>query len=377
MSSIVCVTANTFYYPEGGGHLWVYLNWALGFQALGFKVVWLEGVVPSTPPSEIARLAACLKSHLKPYGLDESLALCGWDGEELPGDTTHDILRLEEAAEADVLVDLGYHFSENVVRRFHRSALIDIDPGLLQIWLSQGEIELARHDCYFTIGETVGRPGSLFPDAGYDWNYTPPCVALENWPVITAPANSAFTTVSHWNEKGLWIEFGDELYDNNKKQGFLPYLSLPRRTSQRLELALSLVPGAEDDDRRMLEENGWNIQNAYQVAGTPADYRSYIQGSRGEFSCVKPSCVRLQNAWISDRSLCYLASGRPAVVEHTGPSSFLPDAEGLLRFRNFEEAARCLEMASKDHEFHSRSARLLAEEYFDARKVAANLLARI
>src|SRR5262249_36966436 len=140
---------------------------------------------------------------------------------------------------------------------------------------------------------------------------------------------------------------------------------------------LSLVPGAEDDDRRMLDENGWSIQDSYQVAGSPADYRSYIQRSRGEFSCVKPSCVRLQNAWISDRTICYLASGKPAVVEHAGPSRFLPEAEGLLRFHSFDEAAGYLEAASEDYEFHSRSARRLAEEYFDARKVAANLLSRV
>src|SRR5215831_4836093 len=211
MSSTVCLTANTFYYPEGGGHFWVYLNWALGFQALGFRVVWLEGVVPTTPAPEITRLAACLKSYLKPYGLERSLALCGWNGEEIATFKDGDVLPLEEAAMADLLVDLGYHFSENVVSRFHRSVLIDIDPGLLQIWLSQGEIELARHDSYFTIGETVGRPGSRFPDAGYDWKYTPPCVDLDSWPVVAAPSDAPFTTISHWNEKGLWIEFGDEL----------------------------------------------------------------------------------------------------------------------------------------------------------------------
>jgi hypothetical protein len=62
----------------------------------------------------------------------------------------------------------------------------------------------------------------------------------------------------------------------------MPYLALPRRTSQRLELALALVPGAEDSDRRMLEENGWSTQNSYEVAGTPAAYQAYIQRSRGE-----------------------------------------------------------------------------------------------
>jgi hypothetical protein len=92
---------------------------------------------------------------------------------------------------------------------------------------------------------------------------------------------------------------------------------------------------------------------------------------------VKPSCVRLQNAWISDRTLCYLASGKPAVVQHTGESRFLPDSEGLFRFRDLEEAARCLEMAAEDYDHHCRLARALEEEHFDARKVVSRLMEKV
>jgi glycosyltransferase involved in cell wall biosynthesis len=110
------------------------------------------------------------------------------------------------------------------------------------------------------------------------------------------------------------------------------------------------------------------------VTATPQDYAAYIRSSRGEFSCAKPSCFLLQNAWISDRTVCYLASGKPAVVEHTGPSRYLPDAEGLLRFRDLDEAAAMLEAAESDYERHSRAARALAEEHFDARKVVTRVL---
>ena len=84
------------------------------------------------------------------------------------------------------------------------------------------------------------------------------------------------------------------------------------------------------------------MRDAHAVACTPWDYQRYIQESRGEFSCVKPSCVRLQNAWISDRTLCYLASGKPAVVQNTGPSAFLPESEGIFRFHTMEEAVEAL-----------------------------------
>ena len=111
-----------------------------------------------------------------------------------------------------------------------------------------------------------------------------------------------------------------------------------------------------------------------RLSPTLQDYQRYIQSSRGEFSCAKPSCVRLQNAWVSDRTLCYLASGKPAVVQHTGASRFLPDAAGLFRFSTLDEAAKQLEIVAADYDRQCQLGRALAEEYFDARKVAAQLL---
>jgi hypothetical protein len=129
-----------------------------------------------------------------------------------------------------------------------------------------------------------------------------------------------------------------------------------------------------DEERAELEERGWRVRHSYDVASTPWDYQHYVQESSGEFSCVKPSCVRLQNAWVSDRTLCYLASGKPAVIEHTGPSRFLPDAEGLFRFRTIDEAARALEKLADDYDHQCQLARELAEEHFEARTVVGHVL---
>ena len=111
-----------------------------------------------------------------------------------------------------------------------------------------------------------------------------------------------------------------------------------------------------------------------KVAGSPAAYRAYIQGSRGEFGCAKPSCMAFQNAWVSDRTLCYLASGKPVVVQDTGPSRYLPNGEGMFRFSTIEAAAESLAAMNADYERHCRAARALAEEHFDARKVTARIL---
>jgi hypothetical protein len=135
---------------------------------------------------------------------------------------------------------------------------------------------------------------------------------------------------------------------------------------------LDLTP--EDPDRAILRERGWLICDAQSVAGTPWDYHSYIRHSLGEFSCAKPSCMRLQNAWVSDRTLCYLASGKPVVVQHTGPSRILPDAAGIFRFHTLDQAATAIHRVLEDYSSQCRVARDLAEEYFDARKVVRRVL---
>src|SRR5262249_20745712 len=150
--------------------------------------------------------------------------------------------------------------------------------GLLQTWMANGAITLAPHDVYFSIGETVGRPGALPPDAGLKWEYVPPCVALDWWPVHMAGAERRFTTVSNWNR----------FRRNSKRNAFAPSLDLPSQTTQTLELALGTIPHVDAVD---LRGRGWRIANAHDVTATPWDYQRYIQSSLGEFSCAKPLYV--------------------------------------------------------------------------------------
>ena len=105
-------------------------------------------------------------------------------------------------------------------------------------------------------------------------------------------------------------------------------------------------------------------------------YQSYIQRSRGEFSCAKPSYLKFETAWISDRTVCYLASGKPVVVQDTGPSAFLPNGEGMFRFTTAQQAAEAFAAINADYERHCRAARELAEAYFDARLIAEKILSR-
>ena len=352
------------------------MNWALGFKSLGYRLIWLEGVEPDTTAKELTQHVLTLKSNLDVYGLADDVALWQLDGNSLPLDKCANCLGVDEAAEvSDLLLNQCYKMPVSVVKKFQRTALLDIDPGLLQMWLAKKDIQIAPHDFYFTIGETVGGPDALFPDCGIDWQYTPPCVSLDWWPIAKPYQDASFTTITHWT-MNEFMEDNGEVYTNDKRTAYQPFLELPSYSPVSLELAISLGKW-DQEERLVLQSYGWHVCDSHAVASTPGQYQQYIQQSLGEFSCVKPSCIRLQNAWISDRSLCYLASGKPVVVQHTGKSKFLPDAAGLLRFHDLQGAVECIKQVNRDYYNHCALARALAEEYFDANKVAAQLLEKV
>jgi hypothetical protein len=375
MTTVCMAPLNTLAYPQGGGHLWVYLNWALSLRALGCRVLWLEDIgelAAARPRREVEGYIATLDARLESYGLAGALALTRFRGPELDPILVRGHPDLEAvAAEADVMLDFVYDTPAWVLARFRRTVLVDLDPGLLQLWMSRGELEVYEHDLCLTIGETVGTSEARFPDGGFRWHHTPVPVFLDAWPPIEE-VGSAYTTITNWWCD--WIELDGEAVCNDKRTAFLAYANLPKRTAQRFEMAVTLDDYTAETDMPVLERGGWNVRDAWEACPTPEDYRSYIQGSRAEFSCAKPSCLLLANAWISDRTPCYLASAKPAVVEYTGPSRFLPEAEGLLRFRDVDGAAAAIAAVEADYEHHSRLARELAEEHFDGEKVGRRLL---
>jgi hypothetical protein len=374
----VCISPGTADYPQGGGHLWAYLNWALSMRAAGCRVIWLEdvgGLLDSRPVAEAAKNLATLGARLERWGLGSALALADFRGGQVLPDLARGRLDLETAAdESDLLLNFTYEVPHAVISRFRRTALVDLDPGLLQIGMSRGDLRVERHDAYFTIGETVGAPGARFPDGGVRWQYTPPPVFLGAWEELPPEPAAAYTTVTNW--WGEWILIDGETIDNEKRTAFMALLDLPARVPARLELALTPDEYTMGVDGRMLSDHGWSVCDAWQTCGTPESYRDYIRRSRGELSAAKPSSRILASAWVSDRTLCYLASGRPAVVEYTGPSRILPDAEGLLRFRDVDEAAAAIRAVEADPAHHSRRARQLAEEHFDGAQVLRSMLER-
>jgi hypothetical protein len=150
--------------------------------------------------------------------------------------------------------------------------------------------------------------------------------------------------------------------DGNKDHEFLKFLDLPSRTSARFELA---VNGPHD----LLRQNGWSPIDAMSVSRTPDQYRAFIQGSRGEFGVAKRAYVARRSGWFSDRTECYLAAGRPALVQDTGWTAHLPAGEGLLAFSTADEAVEGLARIEADYRRHARRAEGIAREWFDASRV--------
>ena len=198
-------------------------------------------------------------------------------------------------------------------------------------------------------------------------------MCLERWPYRFDHNCAAFTTISIWDSSD-WVVDRDETYENTKRVAFLEFADLPRLTREPLELALFLRKDRDMEDRGLLESRGWRVRHTGEVVATADMSQAYIQHSRGEFSCAKPSYIKLETAWISDRTAFYLASGKPVVVQDTGPSEFLPNGEGMFRFSTLKEAAGALAAINADYERHCRAARKLAETYFDARKVVQKIV---
>jgi hypothetical protein len=113
------------------------------------------------------------------------------------------------------------------------------------------------------------------------------------------------------------------------------------------------------------------------VSRTAETYNAYIAGSRGELSVAKNIYVATKSGWFSGRSACYLAAGRPVILQDTGFSDVIPIGEGLLAFSNVEGAAASLELVETNYDKHSRRAREAAETYFDGRLVLLKMLSDV
>ncbi|HXS33570.1 MAG TPA: hypothetical protein VN758_07355 [Solirubrobacterales bacterium] len=357
--------------PHQGGASWAVLQYVVGLRSLGHEVVLVEPVEATKldPTGEVGRYFGELPL------LDGAAALLAWGSRDTLGLPYAALERF--AAEADLLINVsGMLRDERLLEPIPARLFLDLDPGFNQVWQETGEdMGIDLHTHYATVGAAVGREGCPIPTCGRDWIHTLPPVALEHWPVAeAAPRRDAFTSVGHWRSYGS-IEHGGIAY-GQRAHSMRELFELPRRSAASFQLALGIHPD-ERDDLKALRANGWDLLDPLEVAGSPQRYAEFVRGSKAELSVAKSGYVASGSGWFSDRSACYLASGRPVVARETGFSDFLPVGEGLMVFTTTAEAADAVAAAEADPDRHGKAARALAEEHLDARKVLPRLLDKL
>ena len=258
-----------------------------------------------------------------------------------------------------------------------RRVFLDTDPGFAQMWCDLGLADVfAGHDAHVTIGERIGESDCTIPTCGLDWITTPQPVVLSQWPVADVPRGPVrFTSVASWRGAYGPVDYGGHRYGLRVHE-FRQFAALPGVTGAQLEVALDIDP-ADDGDLQILRAAGWNFADPAVVAATPQSYRRYVQQSSAELMVAKGMYVDTRSGWLSERSLCYLASGRPVLAQSTGAESLYPLGRGLLTFETIAEAAAGVEAITADYAGHARAARDLAVEYFDSKRVLARLVDRL
>ncbi len=363
-----------------GGEAWVRLSWVLGLRRLGFRVLFLEQIDPRSCRDHNGRVTSFAESTnlryfnrvCERYGLSDSACLIAEDGRKAHGLPLEQVFAL--ADDADLLVNISGHLRWiPLLERIRRRIYVDIDPGFTQFWHASGRIDLGleRHHFLFTIGENIGEPDCPIPTQGLGWRKTRQPVVLDLWPESSRVGLNRFTTVATWRGPFGPISLGGKRY-GLKVHEFRKFLALPRLASQEFELTLQIDP-ADGADLRALRDHGWKVVGPEAVAD-PDSFRHYVQGSGAEFSVAQGIYVETRSGWFSDRTVRYLASGKPALVQDTGFSRNLPVGLGLVGFSNIDEALAGARSIADGYEEHSRAARKLAQECFDSDRVLRRFL---
>jgi hypothetical protein len=278
------------------------------------------------------------------------------------------------AARADAVISLAAHYRREpwpLLEAVRPRILIEQDPGYTHIWAADGDPAeiFGEPDFLFTVGANVGTPRSPIPSCGLEWRPLWPPVVLDWWAAPAPILRDRFTTVGAWRDYG-YLELGGQTF-GPKVEEFSKFIELPRLAGEELELTLAI--DEDDPDRDRLRAHGWRLEEP-PLVGTPDRFREYVTGSLGEFSCAKGGYVGTRSGWFSDRSACYLAAGRPVVLQSTGFEDIMPVGEGVFAVSNVDEATAAIAAVRGDYERHRRAARALAEEFFSAETLMARML---
>jgi glycosyltransferase involved in cell wall biosynthesis len=369
----IVVSGSIAQYPLGG-MTWHHLQYVLGLARLGHDVLYLEdtGAGPYDPAArtvvtEPAANVDYLARAMSRFGLEDRWAHCHLHGEwsGLPDARREQFLR-----SADLLLNVSGMLSRpDAYRAVPHLVYIDTDPVFNHAKLANGDVAFRRlveaHDVHFSFGERL----EAVPAGGIDWQPTRQPIVLSEWQA-PPPRPDVFSTVMNWRARRKTGDHGGE-----KDVELLRFAELPQLVAPAvLELAVDAGKNGEAP-LDFLSSKGWRLVDPRQACANLDDYRTYLGSAMAEWSVAKNGYVRARPGWFSERSACYLASGRPVVLQDTGFSAVLPVGEGIVPFTTLEEAAAGVNDVRERYGRHSEAAREIAAEWFDSDKVLSRLLA--
>jgi hypothetical protein len=366
-------------YPLGGT-AWVYAQYLLGLRALGHDVYYLEdtGQWPYDP-------VGGGRDHAFRHNVGYVRDVMAWAGLQdrwgyrvmtSPDWAGMGERRVREVLDsADLVIDVSGAAADPAALRGRRARLVyvDTDPVFTQVRIAAGQLELKRRvdafDLHFSFAERWDDP---LPETGHAWRPTRPPVVLDAWETDERPVPARFTTVMNWTSYKP-VSYAGRTY-GQKDVEFTRFLDLPGAVRPAtLEVALT-AGKTRRPPRELLAHRGWRVVAATAACPDPQSYRRYLQGSAAEWSVAKHGYVLGASGWFSDRSACYLAAGRPVVVQDTGLRD-VPTGTGVLTFSDRDGAAAAMQSVQADYPRHAAAARAIAAEHFGADRVLGALVA--
>jgi hypothetical protein len=362
-------------YPVGGV-TWCALHYLAALRQQGYELLYLEdtGECPfdpianaiSTDPSYATRY---LERHLALIGLEQSWTYVDHEG-RYHGRSRDDVVAFCRDAGAMINLSGGCWIARPEYDRL-RKVFIDTDPGFTQRAIVETKDAwyrefFAAQDALFTFALNIGRPDCTIPATPFRWHPTVQPVVLGFWPMVSAPTDGAYTTIMSWRIDNFGV--------TGKGADILRLIGVPAQSGRRVRLAIA--GQAPADALAQLNRHGWETTDAVTASIDADAYRRFIQASRAELGFAKSMYVETRSGWFSDRTQCYLASGRPAIVRDTGVGTAIPTGEGLFTFSDEADVVRAMAAVEGEYDRHARAARAVAEEYFAAEKVVRRLLDR-
>ena len=369
------------------GVIWQHVHYIVGLQQLGHEVYYVEDSarLPYNPETfevnnEFDYAAKILDRLSREFKFENRWGFCA---RYLPGNPTaglplKKIRQLYRDADAILNICGTQEFNDDLLKS-DRILYVESDPGVEQIKVDKrvrSAIDyLGRHRALFTFGENVGTKKFPVPTHGLEWLPTRQPIVTDLWKTNRSPARAAvFTSVANWSTSGLKdIAWRGKKYLWSKSLEFMRFVPAPKRSGETFELATDIK---DKKTRGKFLRDGWRFRSPHDLSVDYWLYRDYIQRSKGEFTVAKDQYVRLNTGWFSDRSVCYLAAGRPVIIQETGFSDIYGGGGGLFAFNSLAEVVDAVKAINADYRKHSRAANSLAREVFEAKIVLKSLLDR-